>query len=103
MHTHDRGRRGSVEKVATTQPNVAGRPVVTVRDRVRGALVETLVALVMLAGGVTLRSQTNGFAALLGLLLMLMAVMALAHAVLLAAGRIPQPDGRPQPRRRERD
>jgi len=85
VHTHDRGRRGSVEKVATTQPNVAGRPVVTVRDRVRGALVETLVA------------------ALLGLLLVLMAAMALAHAVLLAAGSIPQPDGRPQPRRRERD
>jgi hypothetical protein len=76
---------------------------VTVRDRIRGALVETLAAIVMLAGGVALRTQTAGFLGLLGLLLVFMAVMALVHAVLFAAGAIAEPGGRREPIKPERD
>lgn len=82
---------------------MAGGWVMTVRDRVRGALVETLAAIVMLARGIALRTQTGGFLALLGLLLVLMAAMALAHAVLFAAGTITEPGPRREPLQRVRD
>jgi hypothetical protein len=71
-------------------------------ERMRVAGIEAIVALVMLAGGAAL-TRVSGFLGVLGLVLVLLAAMGLAHAILVGVGVVSLPGEDPGERaQRER-